>query len=215
MKKALSIITFCLFAMAMQAQTTNEKFVKAMEKALAGMDTLKTAEQWLESANAFERIALKEPKEWLPAYYVALGHNMAFNLTQDQSKQELMAKRAELFINAADALNPDHSEIYVLKSMVSSLFIRLNPMVNGQKYGPVAAAQLEKAMQLDPENPRAYMQKGLTLFFTPAQWGGDKVEGKRMFETASAKFAVFKAASSIHPVWGNRTNNMFLEMANQ
>ncbi len=215
MKKALSIITFCLFAIAMQAQTTNEKFVKAMEKALAGMDTLKTAEQWQESANAFERIALKEPKEWLPAYYVALGHNMAFNLTQDQSKQELMAKRAELFINAADALNPDHSEIYVLKSMVSSLFIRLNPMVNGQKYGPVAAAQLEKAMQLDPENPRAYMQKGLTLFFTPAQWGGDKVEGKRMFETASTKFAAFKAASSIHPVWGNRTNNMFLEMANQ
>jgi tetratricopeptide (TPR) repeat protein len=215
MKKALSIITFCLFTIAMQAQTTNEKFVKAMEKALAGMDTLKTAEQWQESANAFERIALKEPKEWLPAYYVALGHDMAFNLTQDVIKQELLAKRAEEFINAADALNPDNAEIYVLKSMVSGLFIRLNPMVNGRKYAPLASAQLEKALSLDPENPRAYMQKGLTLFFTPAQWGGDKVEGKRMFETASAKFAAFKAASSIHPVWGNRTNNMFLEMANQ
>ena len=215
MKKALSIITFCLFTLAIQAQTTNEKFVKAMEKALSGMDTLKTAGQWLECSNTFERIALKEPKEWLPAYYVALGHDMAFNLSQDVSKQELLAKRAEAFINKADALNPDNAEIYVLKSMISSLFIRLNPMINGQKYGPLAAAQLEKALALDPSNPRAYMQKGLTLFFTPAQWGGDKEKGKELFEMADAKFVVFKAASTIHPVWGNRMNNMFLEMANQ
>ena len=37
MKKVSSIIAFCLFALAMQAQTTNEKFVKAMEKALAAL----------------------------------------------------------------------------------------------------------------------------------------------------------------------------------
>lgn len=215
MKKALSILSFCLFAMAIQAQNTNEKFVKAMEKALAGMDTLKTAEQWIESSNNFERIAQKEPKEWLPAYYVALAHDMAFNMTQDQTKQELFAKRAEEFINKADALNPDNSEIYVLKSMISSLFIRINPMVNGQKYGPIAAAQLEKAMKLDPENPRVYLQKGLTLFFTPEQWGGNKAQGKVMFETADKKFVAFKPASTIHPVWGQKMNNMFLEMANK
>ena len=140
---------------------------------------------------------------------------MAFNLSQDQSKQELFAKRAEEFINKADALNPDNAEIYVLKSMVSGLFIRLNPMVNGQKYGPVASAQLEKALSLDPENPRAYMQKGLNLFFTPPQWGGDKAQGKMMFEKADAKYTSFKPASGIHPNWGKKMNNMFLEMANQ
>lgn len=42
MKKAISITALCLLAMAVQAQTTNEKLVKAMEKALSGMDTLKT-----------------------------------------------------------------------------------------------------------------------------------------------------------------------------
>ena len=188
-----------------------------MEKALSGMDTLQTAEQWLEAANNFERIALKEPKEWLPAYYVALGQDMAFNLGQnlDPMKQELLAKRAEEFINKADALNPDNAEIYVLKSMISALFIRINPMVNGQKYAPISGAQMEKAMALDPENPRAYTQKGLTLFFTPAQWGGDKAQGKAMFEKADTKYAAFKPASSIHPNWGKKMNDKFLEMANQ
>jgi hypothetical protein len=215
MKKTLAILSFCLFALAIQAQNTNEKFVKAMEKALSGMDTLKTAEQWVECSNSFERIAQKEPKEWLPVYYVAFCHDMAFNLSQDPGKQELFTKRAEEFVNKADALNPDNSEIYVLKNMISGLYIRMNPMVNGQKYGPVAAMQLEKALALDPENPRAYMQKGIGLYFTPAQWGGDKVQGKQLMEKADAKFATFKPASSIHPSWGKRINDMFLEMANQ
>jgi len=215
MKKTLSIFTLFLFAISMQAQTSNEKFVKAMEKALSGMDTLKTSEQWLAASNNFERIAQKEPKEWLPAYYVAFCQTMAFNMGQDKTKYELFAKRAEEFVDKADALNPDNSEIYVIKSMVSGLFIRINPMVNGQKYGPVAGMQLEKAKALDPENPRALMQEGATLLFTPAQWGGDKVKAKSTLETAATKYETFKPASSIHPNWGKKSNEMFLEMANK
>ncbi|MBC7777645.1 MAG: hypothetical protein H7246_19580 [Phycisphaerae bacterium] len=215
MKKALSITALFLFALAMQAQTANEKFVKAMEKALSGIDTLKTAEQWLAASNNFERIAQKETKEWLPPYYVAFCQTMAFNMSKDKEMYELFAKRADDFIAKADALNPDNSEIYVLKSMISGLYIRINPMVNGQKYGPVAGLQLEKSKMLDPENPRAYMQQGATLLFTPPQWGGDKVKAKATLEIAAAKYETFKPASSIHPNWGKKTNEMFLEMANK
>lgn len=215
MKKAISISALLLFALATQAQTTNEKFVKAMEKALSGLDTLTTAEQWLAASNNFERIAQKETKEWLPPYYVAFCQTMAFNRSQDNSMYELFAKRAEEFIGKADALNPENSEIYVLKNMVSGLFIRINPMVNGQKYGPIAGMQLEKAKKLDPENPRAYMQEGATLLFTPPQWGGDKVKAKAMLEMAAAKYETFKPASTIHPNWGKKVNEMFLEMANK
>ncbi len=213
MQKALSIITFCLFALAVQAQTANEKFVKAMEKALSGTDTLKTAEQWQTASNNFERIAQKETKEWLPAYYVAFAQTMVFNLDKDVTKYEALTKKADEYIAKADSLNPNNSEIYVLKSMVSGLHIRLNPMVNGMKYGPLAGLQLEKAKSLDAENPRVYMQEGITAYFTPAQWGGDKEKGKKLMETAAAKFETSKPATSIHPNWGKATNQMFLEMA--
>lgn len=215
MKKLLSITTICLFTLAVQAQTSSEKYVKAMEKALSGLDSLKTSEQWLTASNNFERIAQKETKEWLPPYYVAFCQTMAFNMSQDKTMYELFAKRADDFVAKADALNPDNSEIYVLKSMISGLYIRINPMVNGQKYGPLAGMQLEKAKKLDAENPRSYMQEGATLIFTPAQWGGDKVKGKTTLEMAAVKFEAFKPASSIHPNWGKKTNDMFLEMANK
>lgn len=215
MQKSLFTLIFSLFALAAQAQTPNEKFVKAMEKALSGMDTLKTAEQWQTASNNFERIAQKEQKEWLPAYYVALSQTMIFNLSQDQTKYEALAKKADEYITKADSLNPNNSEVLVLRSMVSGLYIRLNPMVNGMKYGPLAGMQLEKAKSLDAENPRVYMQEGITAYFTPAQWGGDKEKGKKLLETAAAKFETFKPASSIHPNWGKKTNTMFLEMANK
>lgn len=215
MQKLLFILIVSLFAFTAQAQTPNEKFVKAMEKALSGMDTLQTAEQWQTASNNFERIAQKEPKEWLAAYYVALSQTMIFNLNPDQTKHEALTKKADEYITKADSLNPNNSEVLVLRSMVSGLYIRLNPMANGMKYGPLAGIQLEKAKSLDADNPRVYMQQGISAYFTPAQWGGDKEKGKALMETAAAKFEAFKPASSIHPNWGEKTNAMFLEMANK
>ncbi|HND89122.1 MAG TPA: hypothetical protein PK971_12385 [Saprospiraceae bacterium] len=214
MHKSLFIAALCAFTWVAQAQTTpNEKFLRAMEKALSGMDTLKTPEQWLSASNNFERIAQKEPKEWLPAYYVALSQTMIYNTSKESSQYEALAKKAEAYINKADSLQPDNSEVYVLRSMVSGLYIRLNPMANGMKYGPLAAMQLEKAKSLDPENPRVYMQEGITAYMTPAQWGGDKEKGKKLMEMAAAKFETFKPASPLHPRWGKNANTMFLEMA--
>lgn len=215
MQKLLFILIVSLFAFTAQAQTPNEKFVKAMEKALSGMDTLQTAEQWQTASNNFERIAQKEPKEWLAAYYVALSQTMIFNLNPDQAKHEALTKKADEYITKADSLNPNNSEVLVLRSMVSGLYIRLNPMANGMKYGPLAGMQLEKAKSLDADNPRVYMQQGISAYFTPAQWGGDKEKSKALMETAAAKFEAFKPASSIHPNWGKKTNAMFLEMANK
>ncbi len=116
-------------------------------------------------------------------------------------------------LGVADSLQPNNSEIYVLLNMVTTLRIRLNPMVNGQKYGPIAALYLEKAQQLDPNNPRADMQEGLALFFTPPQWGGDKAKAVVKLESAQQKFDSFQPASSIHPNWGKEANQKFLEMA--
>jgi len=216
MKKMLIIGICLLFASAaLQAQEPDAKFVKAMEKALSGMDTLKTEEQWLAASNKFERIAQKESKEWLPTYYVAFCQIMAFNMSQDPVKQELFAKNAEANIHKADEMSPNNSEIYVLKSMISGLFIRLNPMVNGQKYAPVAGMQLEKAKKLDPSNPRADMQEGITQFFTPPQWGGSKEKGKKLMESAREKYTAFQPASPIHPTWGNKMNEIVLEMVNK
>lgn len=212
MKKALSLLVLLLLVAA-AASAQNAKFVQAMEKTIAGMDTLQTPEQWQARSNNFERIAQKEPGEWLPAYYVAFCQIMIFNTEKDQTRLEPLCVKAEQFVHVADSLAPGNSEVYVLLNMITTLRIRLNPMANGQKYGPMAAVYLEKAKALDPANPRADMQEGLTLLFTPPQWGGDKAKAAVILEQAAGKFATFKPASSIHPNWGAEANKMFLEMA--
>ena len=212
MKNTLLLLALlCLTARA-QAQT-NDRYVQAMEKALAGLDTLRTADQWLARSNTFERIAQKEAGEWLPAYYVALCQAMIFNLEQDIAKQEPLCDKIDRYLTIADSLHPGSSEIYVLESMAAGMRIRINPIVNGQKYGPLSAMLIEKALAVDPENPRAYMQKGITVFFTPPQWGGDPEKGKELMETAEQKFEAFKPASTIDPNWGREINQRILEMA--
>lgn len=213
MKKVLFSLVLLGVVAALQAQS-NDKYVKAMERTLSGMDTLQTAEQWLAKSNTFERIAQKETAEWLPPYYVALCQTAIFNLDSDVSKHEALCTKTDKFLAVADSLNPNNSEILVLKSIAAGMHIRLNPMANGQKYGPLASMLLEKALQLDPENPRAYMQKGITLFFTPPQWGGSPEKGKELMETAAKKFGTFQPASSIAPSWGKEMNDSILEMAN-
>lgn len=213
MKNVLMLLLFSFgLSIGVRAQS-DAKYTMAMEKALEGLDSLTTGDKWLAKSNTFERIAQKEPGEWLPPYYVALCQIMIFNLDQDASKYEALCEKTDKFLAVADSLNPSNSEIYVLKSMAAGLHIRTNPMVNGQKYAPLASMTLEKALQLDPGNPRAYMQKGMTLFFTPPQWGGDPAKGKELMETAVEKFEAFQPASSIHPNWGESTNDYILEMA--
>ena len=212
MKNLLILFLLLGFGAGLQAQA-NSKYNKAMEKALDGLDSLSTGDKWLDKSNQFERIAQKETGEWLPYYYVSLCQIMIFNLDQDDSQYAALCEKTDKFLAVADSLHPNNSEIYVLKSMAAGLHIRTDPMVNGQKYGPIAGMTLEKALQLDPENPRAYMQKGMSLFFTPPQWGGDPKKGQELMETAVEKFDAFKPASSIHPNWGKSTNDYILEMA--
>lgn len=211
MKITRAVLFLLLVAGTVQAQT-NAKFVQAMEKNLAGLDTLKTVEQWQAKSNAFERIAQKESKEWLPFYYVGLCQTMIFNFEKDAARQEALVSKADQYLAKADSLNPNNSEIYVVRSMATSMRIRLNPMVNGQKYGPMAGMYLEKAKSLDATNPRVYTQEGITAYFTPAQWGGSKEKGKALLETAAGMYTEFKPASSIAPSWGKVMNDYILEM---
>ena len=162
MKNTLLIALFLASTVSISAQAQgNAKYIKAMEKAVGGLDTLRTGAQWLEKSNQFERIAQKETGEWLPYYYVALCQAMIFNLDQDAAKYEALCDKAEKFLAVADSLNPNNSEVYVLKNMSAGMRIRINPMVNGQKYGPLDAKTIEQAIAIDTENQRDKITKDI------------------------------------------------------
>jgi hypothetical protein len=194
----------------------NDKYQKAMESKVAVLDTTRNPELLLDLANSFERIAQAEKTQWLPYYYAALSQvNMGYGMlnpmgTNDASKLDPLADKAEELIAKAEELSKDNSEIYVVKKMIASLRMMVDPMSRYMKYGAAAQEALDRARDLNPENPRVYILEGQDKFFTPEQFGGSKTEAKKLFETALAKFNTFKPESAIHPRWGKGMTEYFL-----
>jgi hypothetical protein len=97
-----------------------------------------------------------------------------------------------------------------LTQVNAALRMMADPMSRYMQYGPEAQKALEMAKQLNANNPRVYLLEGQDKFFTPEQYGGSKVEAKRLFEEAMKKYDAFKTTSALEPTWGRGTTQYFL-----
>ena len=97
-----------------------------------------------------------------------------------------------------------------LKKMIATLRMMGDVVNRFPTYGPQASSALDKAKQLNPDNPRVYVLEGLDKFNTPEQWGGSKEEAKKLFEKANLLYQTIKPESAIHPNWGRGMLNYYL-----
>ncbi|MBL0330931.1 MAG: hypothetical protein IPP64_16350 [Bacteroidetes bacterium] len=208
MKKTLSILA--LLSVAIFAEAQNPKYIAAMEKNIAALDTTRDGAKLQNLANNFERIASAEKSEWLPNYYTAYCY---VNMTYSTKGNEIdtFCDRAEKFIKVADSISPNNSEIYTLKAQIASARISVNPMSRGQKYGMESGELREKAKELDKTNPRPYYLEGTAYFYTPPMFGGGKDKAKPVFQKALEMYETFKPASTIAPNWGKNSCTYFLK----
>ena len=187
-----------------------EKYMKAMKDKVAAVDTTRDHVALKDLSAAFERIADAEKTQWLPYYYAALTQVNAAMVSAmsgqpDAAITDPMADKAEELLNKADAISKDNSEIFVVRKLIASTRMIVDPMNRYMKYAPLAQEALETAKKLNPENPRVYLLEGQDKFFTPEKYGGSKTEAKKLFEEAAKKFESFKPASEIDPAWGQRS----------
>ena len=210
MKKFL--ILAVLFISAMAANAQSEKFTAAMKENIAAIENaFKNPADLLAIANKFERIAAAEKNQWLPYYYAAYCQvNYAF-LSQDKSKTDAIADKANELITEADKLQPNNSEVSCIKSMIASAHLMVDPMNRYMEYGPESQKNLEAAMQQDPTNPRPELLIGQGLKYTPEQFGGGCKAALEKLEAAKIKFEAFKPVSGIHPNWGSEYNQMMID----
>ena len=197
-------IAVLLIAVCSSTFAQNEKFTAAMQSKLEGFSTAKTAEDFLDLSNAFERIAEAEKTQWLAYYYAAQTQIIYGYMQKDMATVDPIANKAEELINKADALEKNNSEITCIKSMVASLRMMVNPMQRWQQYGALSGQLIEEAKQQDPSNPRPYALQSQSLFYTPAQFGGGCSTAKPFAEQGSKLLSEFKTKSPLHPSWGKR-----------
>jgi hypothetical protein len=214
-KKTLFPTLFLLFAgflaQPLQAQDANEKYVANFRKAMLNLDSSwENTAKMRETTNQFERLANFKKDDWLPRYYHALCL-VQLSWSADAAERETMLKAAEASVKAADGISKDNAEIVTLEGYLYQAMIMINPMSNGAIYGPKSAATLQRAMTLDPNNPRAPYLLGQNIYFTPEQWGGGMDRARPHLEKAAQLFATFKPASEFHPNWGEIVCKMILE----
>jgi hypothetical protein len=196
---------FLLAVLSLQTAvfSQSDKYVSAMKKNLALFDSAKTAEDFTKLSNTFERIGDAEKTQWLPYYYAGLALTTS-GWTPAVTDKDANATRINSFCDKAESIatsDADKAEILTLRNMSATQQMIVDPQNRWMTYGQAAGEALEKAMKLDPNNPRLYYLKGMSLFGTPEQFGGGKDKAKPVFEKAVELYKG-QTPKELYPNWG-------------
>jgi hypothetical protein len=212
-KTILSATIICLFITAF---AQSDKYLPSMKKNIGMLDSALQKGTINELANNFERIGDAEKLQWLPYYYASYCTVMSAFIEKDKTKSDAIADKAEEFITKAEGLaGKENSEIDVIKSMIASVHLMVDPQTRWMQYGKVSSENIVKAKALDPTNPRPVYLEGQAKFYTPESFGGGKAPAKELFEKALPMFDAFKPQTELDPVWGKASTLYFLSMANK
>ena len=213
MKKIATLAFLAL--LGLQALPQSEKYKAAMQTNISQLDSAVAKNDLTDLANNFERIGDAEKTQWLPYYYAAYCNVMNAYLVTDKSKSDPLADKADALIVKAATLNgKENSEIYVIRSMIASAHMMVDPQTRWQQYGQASSAAITKAKALDPSNPRPVYLEGQTKFYTPESFGGGKAPAKELFTKALQMFDSFKPQSNLDPAWGKMSTQYFLSQCN-
>lgn len=212
MRRSLSVILSLMF---LTIAIADDKYEKEIKKNLEKIDECKTPNDFIKLANNFERIAVAEKDKWLPYYYSAFVYVLASYADSLNSRKDIYLDKSDKFNNIADSLQPNNSEIYTLKGMISQARMQVDPMNRWQKYGADATKNFTKAMEIDTLNPRPEYLIGVGIFFTPKQFGGGSTAAKPILEKSLAKFEKFVPENEIMPKWGKEQVMDYLKQINE
>lgn len=199
--KKLLLPFMLVWAVAVHAQS--EKYAAAMKTNLSKFDSAKTIADFENIAAVFTRIGDAEKAQWLPYYWSGVALSSMGWIDQKGDK-DILAGRIIALCEKAEALTSDsaaRSEILSLRNMAATQQMLVDPQTRFMSYGKQAADYLQKAMQLNPNNPRLYYLQGMSVFNTPEQFGGGKQKAKPVFQKAVDLYKA-EQVKPLHPHWG-------------
>ena len=188
-----SIVLFVCSILSAQTQF-EQGMGKAMQLWGAGKDA--------EAVATFERIASVEKTNWLPNYYIAFICTIDVFASKDKDKNGALITKAQDAIDNATLISPNNTEIMVVQAMLYTAILVQDPMTNGQKYGALAMEQYNKALIIDPNNPRVVFSKAEFEIGGAKYWGTDTKPMCAAIAKSIELFAKFKPETQFHPSWG-------------
>jgi hypothetical protein len=207
MKKLLISALLTILSISTYAQSN------ALQTAVTQLDQAKTVNDYRQLEKTFT--GTSGTPAWLSPYYAALCNaKIGFLLQDDGEKIEPYSERGEQQAKQALALldssrqHKERAEVYTVLSMIYRTKVFINPMTYGRKYGMLSQQMLDKAIALEPQNPRALYVAAWVKFYTPKMWGGDKEKAKQLAGESLAKLG--NPGTDVYPHWGKAEDQLLL-----
>ncbi|MCI0751461.1 MAG: hypothetical protein L0Y35_06450 [Flammeovirgaceae bacterium] len=180
----------------------NDQYLEAMQKNIMIVYTSKSSDEIQQAVNSLDRIGGAEKTKWEPYYYASFGYVMLANREEDGAKKDQWLDAAAAALEKAKAINPDDSELTSMEGFIHMIRVTVDPAARGQQYAGLAFQAFSKAVQQNPENPRALallaqMQYGTAQFF-----GSPVTEACGTLTKAIEKFDTYKSENPLAPQWG-------------
>lgn len=171
-------------------------YEKAMGEALTQWKSGKA----VEAMGKFERIAQAEKDNWIPKYYQALvGITQSFSIPDEAQKQKQIDQSIALIPSDEKQLN---AEWYVLKALALTSQLTIDPMATAMLLSPEIMDNYDKALALEPNNPRAISGRADFQINSKKFMGGDTKQECKDLEKAVSLFDQEKHDVKFYPTWG-------------
>ena len=195
-------VLMMMFSLVSAAFATDEKYLQAMQKHINAIYQARDVQALQEVVNGFARIASVEKDKWEPLYYIAYGNIMMANFEQNGDSKDAYLDKANEVIKKAKTISPKEPELATLEGFSHMIRIGIDPQSRGMVYAPQAMEAYQRALSVEPNNPRALtllaqMQLGTARFF-----GSDSTEACQTNAKALQSFASYKSENVLAPVWG-------------
>jgi hypothetical protein len=154
---------------------------------------------------------IDEGRKLHEAYYYGSLANL-FLAFIDTIHTDDYCRRADKYLHKLDSMSPNNSEVYVLLAMSAGAKIPVNRQERQMKLGTVANKHCDRAMSINPENPRAYLVKAKTVMQAPQKLGGGPKHALKYYQKALDKYKTFKPLDDVQPNWGEEMAKEELEL---
>lgn len=113
---------------------------------------------------------------------------IAWCLDKDRKNEALVQlEQAEKEIELLMRNKDWQSQAYALQGALLGFRISLRPLA-AMRLGPRSYKAIDTALELNPDNPTAWLERGNSRFYTPSTFGGSKAEAANSYRKAVELF---------------------------